>query len=97
MGVEDLAEAPARYASVSRHASESVAARAVHGLVRVGDRADHEGTHERSVVPAVGAGELEGELIPLREPAAPGLVPAKQCIGTGAEDEGIAGILAAAA
>ena len=49
------------------------------------------------MIAAVGTGEFDGELVPLREPAPPRLVPAEQRVGPGAEDERVAGILAAAA
>ena len=49
------------------------------------------------VVAAVGARELNGELVAFCQPAAPGLVPAEKRIGAGAENERVSGILAAAA
>ena len=96
VGIEDLTEAPAGVQGVPARI-EGVSARPVHGLVLVGHGAHHEGAHERRVVAAVGTGEFDGELVPLREPAPPGLVPAEQRVGPGAEDERVSGILAAAA
>ena len=96
VGVEDFAEAAAGAQGIAA-GGEGVAAGPVHGRMLARDRAHHEGAHERRVVAAIGAGELDGELVPLGEPAAPGLVPAQQGVGAGAEDERVAGILAAAA
>jgi hypothetical protein len=57
--------------------------------------ADHHGAHDRGVVVPIGAREFERDLIPRVEHPPPGLVAAEQGIAAGADDELVAGIIAA--
>ena len=93
---EDLAHRPARTDRL--HAGvERIGARGVHRHVLGVGAAGEQGAHHRGVVAAVGAGEFEGELV-LRVQVAPSAeVPAQQRARARADDELVAGVVAAAA
>ena len=96
MGVEHLAD---RSAGLERRhrGHQGVVAGAPHVALAVARAADAEGPHQAGVVAAVGAGELQRELVLGRELAAPGEVAAQQRVAARGDDELVAGIVAAAA
>ena len=82
--------------SLASQASSSVLGGFRHGALMRGRAADDEGAHQAGVVLAIDAGEFQGELVLRIQHAPAGFVAAEQRIRPGADDEGIAGIIAAA-
>ena len=95
MGVEHLAHRRAR--NELRLAREQrLDAGGVQRALAGARLADQERAHQAGVVLPVDAGELEGQLVARVEPATPRLVAAEQGVAPGADDERIAGVVAAA-
>ena len=95
VGVEGLAERPSGPERVL-HGEQRVAGHLVHLDLARRRPADAEGAHHAGVVVAVDAGPFQGQLIVRVQVPAPAVVAAQERARPGADDEGVAGIVAPA-